>query len=81
MKTRIEKWEQEHAKAFVVNGQNLTECVAEQWETHRLGGEKAEQEGVSEPHLGRGEMVTSEQPSCRQGPGLAAEGVAHGSSF
>lgn len=37
-------WEQEHAKAFVVNGQNFMEYVTEQWELHRLEKEKAKQE-------------------------------------
>uniref|UniRef100_A0A8D0WZ82 Protein regulator of cytokinesis 1 n=1 Tax=Sus scrofa TaxID=9823 RepID=A0A8D0WZ82_PIG len=44
LKTQIEMWEQEHAKAFVVNGQNFMEYVTEQWELHRLEKEKAKQE-------------------------------------
>ncbi|KAM9067649.1 protein regulator of cytokinesis 1 isoform X3 [Sarcophilus harrisii] len=44
LKTRIEQWEQEHSKAFVVNGQKFMEYVTEQWETHRLEKEKAKQE-------------------------------------
>lgn len=81
MKTQIEMWEQEHAKAFVVNGQNFMEYVTEQWELHRLEKEKAKQERVSESYLGRGKIVMCEQSSCCQGLGLAAEVVAHGSSF
>uniref|UniRef100_A0A8C3WVR2 Protein regulator of cytokinesis 1 n=1 Tax=Catagonus wagneri TaxID=51154 RepID=A0A8C3WVR2_9CETA len=44
LKTRIEMWEQEHAKAFVVNGQKFMEYVSEQWEIHRLEKERAKQE-------------------------------------
>ncbi|XP_074151282.1 protein regulator of cytokinesis 1 isoform X5 [Sminthopsis crassicaudata] len=44
LKTRIEQWEQEHSKAFVVNGQKFMEYVMEQWEMHRLEKEKAKQE-------------------------------------
>lgn len=47
MKARIELWEQEHSKAFVVNGQKFMEYVAEQWEMHRLEKERAKQERVS----------------------------------
>ncbi|XP_043835933.1 LOW QUALITY PROTEIN: protein regulator of cytokinesis 1 [Dromiciops gliroides] len=44
LKARIELWEQEHSKAFVVNGQKFMEYVMEQWEMHRLEKEKAKQE-------------------------------------
>ncbi|XP_020821090.1 protein regulator of cytokinesis 1 isoform X3 [Phascolarctos cinereus] len=44
LKARIELWEQEHSKAFVVNGQKFMEYVREQWEMHRLEKEKAKQE-------------------------------------
>ncbi|XP_036590881.1 protein regulator of cytokinesis 1 isoform X2 [Trichosurus vulpecula] len=44
LKARIELWEQEHSKAFVVNGQKFMEYVMEQWELHRLEKEKAKQE-------------------------------------
>ncbi|XP_072474738.1 protein regulator of cytokinesis 1 isoform X2 [Notamacropus eugenii] len=44
LKTRIELWEQEHSKAFEVNGQKFMEYVMEQWEMHRLEKEKAKQE-------------------------------------
>ncbi|XP_006867199.1 PREDICTED: protein regulator of cytokinesis 1 [Chrysochloris asiatica] len=44
LKVRIEMWEQEHSKAFVVNGQKFMEYVIEQWEMHRLEKEKAKQE-------------------------------------
>lgn len=37
-------WEQEHSKAFVVNGQKFMEYVTEQWELHRLEKERAKQE-------------------------------------
>lgn len=47
LKARIELWEQEHSKAFVVNGQKFMEYVAEQWEMHRLEKERAKQERVS----------------------------------
>lgn len=46
---QIETWEQEHSKAFVVNGQKFMEYVAEQWEMHRLEKERAKQERVSGP--------------------------------
>lgn len=55
-------WEQEHSKAFVVNGQKFMEYVTEQWEMHRLEKERAKQERVSEPSLGGGEDSMSEQP-------------------
>lgn len=54
MKARIEMFEQEHSKAFVVNGQKFMEYVAEQWETHRLEKERAKQERVSEQFGKRG---------------------------
>ncbi|XP_037365799.1 protein regulator of cytokinesis 1 isoform X2 [Talpa occidentalis] len=44
LKAQIEKWEQEHSKAFVVNGQKFMEYVTEQWELHRLEKERAKQE-------------------------------------
>ncbi|XP_033044823.1 protein regulator of cytokinesis 1 isoform X3 [Trachypithecus francoisi] len=44
LKARIELWEQEHSKAFMVNGQKFMEYVAEQWEMHRLEKERARQE-------------------------------------
>ncbi|XP_060035440.1 protein regulator of cytokinesis 1 isoform X3 [Erinaceus europaeus] len=44
LKTRIEMWEQEHSKAFVVNGQRFADYVAEQWELHRLEKERVKQE-------------------------------------
>ncbi|XP_016072619.1 PREDICTED: protein regulator of cytokinesis 1 [Miniopterus natalensis] len=44
LKARIEMWEQEHSKAFVVNGQKFMEYVTEQWELHRLEKERAKQE-------------------------------------
>ncbi|XP_068954747.1 protein regulator of cytokinesis 1 isoform X7 [Petaurus breviceps papuanus] len=44
LKAQIELWEQEHSKAFVVNGQKFMEYVMEQWEMHRLEKEKAKQE-------------------------------------
>ncbi|XP_074090155.1 protein regulator of cytokinesis 1 isoform X2 [Macrotis lagotis] len=44
LKARIELWEQEQSKTFVVNGQNFMEYVMEQWELHRLEKEKAKQE-------------------------------------
>ncbi|XP_047289253.1 protein regulator of cytokinesis 1 isoform X11 [Homo sapiens] len=44
LKARIELWEQEHSKAFMVNGQKFMEYVAEQWEMHRLEKERAKQE-------------------------------------
>uniref|UniRef100_A0A8C0RWB0 Protein regulator of cytokinesis 1 n=1 Tax=Canis lupus familiaris TaxID=9615 RepID=A0A8C0RWB0_CANLF len=44
LKARIETWEQEHSKAFVVNGQKFMEYVMEQWEMHRLEKERAKQE-------------------------------------
>ncbi|XP_006152887.1 protein regulator of cytokinesis 1 isoform X2 [Tupaia chinensis] len=46
LKAQIEMWEQEHAQAFVVNGQKFMEYVAEQWEMHRLEKERAKQERV-----------------------------------
>lgn len=55
MKARIEMWEREQSKAFVVNGQKFMEYVAEQWEMHQLEKERAKQERVSEPNLGIGE--------------------------
>lgn len=48
-------WEQEHSKAFVVNGQKFMEYVTEQWELHRLEKERAKQERVSESSWGRQE--------------------------
>ncbi|KAM7048588.1 protein regulator of cytokinesis 1 isoform 5-T5 [Molossus nigricans] len=44
LKAQIEMWEQEHSKAFVVNGQKFMEYVTEQWEMHRLEKERARQE-------------------------------------
>ncbi|XP_057350849.1 protein regulator of cytokinesis 1 isoform X3 [Manis pentadactyla] len=44
LKARIDMFEQEHSKAFVVNGQKFMEYVTEQWETHRLEKERAKQE-------------------------------------
>nr|XP_012319246.1 protein regulator of cytokinesis 1 isoform X2 [Aotus nancymaae] len=44
LKAQIELWEQEHSKAFLVNGQKFMEYVAEQWEMHRLEKERARQE-------------------------------------
>ncbi|XP_053437881.1 protein regulator of cytokinesis 1 isoform X3 [Nycticebus coucang] len=44
LKAQIEMWEQEHSKAFVVNGQKFMEYVTEQWEMHRLEKERAKQE-------------------------------------
>ncbi|XP_054433575.1 protein regulator of cytokinesis 1 isoform X1 [Pteronotus mesoamericanus] len=44
LKAQIEVWEQEHSKAFVVNGQKFLEYVAEQWEMYRLEKERAKQE-------------------------------------
>ncbi|OWK09059.1 PRC1 [Cervus elaphus hippelaphus] len=44
LKARIEIWEQEHSKAFVVNGQKFMQYVTEQWEMHRLEKERAKQE-------------------------------------
>ncbi|KAI4535505.1 hypothetical protein MG293_014731 [Ovis ammon polii] len=44
LKARIEMWEREHSKAFVVNGQKFMEYVTEQWEMHRLEKERAKQE-------------------------------------
>lgn len=49
MKAQIEKWEREHSKALVVNGQKFMEHVTEQWEIHRLEKEWVKQERVSEP--------------------------------
>ena len=54
LKAQIEKWEQEHSKAFVVNGQKFMEHVTEQWEMHRLEKEWVKQERVSEPIWKRG---------------------------
>lgn len=54
LKAQIEMWEQEHSKAFVVNGQKFMEYVAEQWEMYRLEKERAKQERVRGPSLGRG---------------------------
>ncbi|XP_073655964.1 protein regulator of cytokinesis 1 isoform X3 [Tursiops truncatus] len=47
LKARIEMWEQEHSKAFVVNGQKFMEYVTEQWEMHRLEKERAKQERLN----------------------------------
>ncbi|KAM5292892.1 protein regulator of cytokinesis 1 isoform 3-T3 [Ctenodactylus gundi] len=44
LKARIEMWEQEQSKEFMVNGQKFMEYVTEQWETHRLDKERAKQE-------------------------------------
>lgn len=66
LKARIEMWEQEHSKAFVVNGQKFMEYVTEQWEMHRLEKERAKQERVSEPDLGsREEQWASSPESAR----------------
>ncbi|KAH0620142.1 hypothetical protein JD844_014775 [Phrynosoma platyrhinos] len=41
---RVERWEQEHGTAFLVNGQPFLEYVAEQWRLHHLEKEKERQE-------------------------------------
>uniref|UniRef100_A0A2I2ZGQ3 Protein regulator of cytokinesis 1 n=1 Tax=Gorilla gorilla gorilla TaxID=9595 RepID=A0A2I2ZGQ3_GORGO len=61
LKARIELWEQEHSKAFMVNGQKFMEYVAEQWEMHRLEKERAKQERVT-------------HSLCR-GPGFVEQGL------
>lgn len=54
LKAQIEMWEQKHLTAFVVHGQKFMEYVTEQREMHRLEKERAKQERVREPSLGRG---------------------------
>uniref|UniRef100_A0A2K5QGF5 Protein regulator of cytokinesis 1 n=1 Tax=Cebus imitator TaxID=2715852 RepID=A0A2K5QGF5_CEBIM len=44
LKAQTELWEQEHSKAFLVNGQKFTEYVAEQWEMRQLERERDRQE-------------------------------------
>uniref|UniRef100_A0A8C4LD78 Protein regulator of cytokinesis 1 n=1 Tax=Equus asinus TaxID=9793 RepID=A0A8C4LD78_EQUAS len=63
LKARIDMWEQEHSKAFVVNGQKFMEYVTEQWEMHRLEKERAKQERVSEHNLRRGEDNNVSSPA------------------
>ncbi|KAM9067651.1 protein regulator of cytokinesis 1 isoform 5-T5 [Sarcophilus harrisii] len=62
LKTRIEQWEQEHSKAFVVNGQKFMEYVTEQWETHRLEKEKAKQERLKKTQQTETEMLYGSTP-------------------
>lgn len=71
LKVQIDLWEQEHAKAFEVNGQKFVEYVTEQWEMHQLEKERAKQERVSEPSLGRGGggKVSSQTASARGSSG------------
>lgn len=66
-------WEQEHSKAFVVNGQKFMEYVTEQWEMHRLEKERAKQERVSEHSVGRGHNGNVSSPGSLPGMGVAEE--------
>uniref|UniRef100_A0A452S2F0 Protein regulator of cytokinesis 1 n=1 Tax=Ursus americanus TaxID=9643 RepID=A0A452S2F0_URSAM len=70
LKARIEMWEQEHSKAFVVNGQKFMEYVTEQWEMHRLEKERAKQERVSEHSVGRGHHGNVSSPGSLPGMGV-----------
>lgn len=75
LKVQIDLWEQEHAKAFEVNGQKFVEYVMEQWEMHQLEKERAKQERVSEPSLGRtGGGKASSQSASAQGSSVQRPG-------
>ncbi|XP_068847326.1 protein regulator of cytokinesis 1 isoform X4 [Capricornis sumatraensis] len=72
LKARIEMWEGEHSKAFVVNGQKFMEYVTEQWEMHRLEKERAKQERqLKNKKQTETEMLygsTPRTPNKRRGP-------------
>ncbi|XP_012588181.1 PREDICTED: protein regulator of cytokinesis 1 isoform X4 [Condylura cristata] len=72
LKAQIEKWEQEHSKAFVVNGQKFMAYVTEQWELHRLEKERAKQERqLKNKQQTETEMLygsTPRTPGKRRGP-------------
>ncbi|KAG5198042.1 hypothetical protein JEQ12_007732 [Ovis aries] len=72
LKARIEMWEREHSKAFVVNGQKFMEYVTEQWEMHRLEKERAKQERqLKNKKQTETEMLygsTPRTPNKRRGP-------------
>lgn len=40
LKAKIDAWEQEHGKAFLVNGQKFLEYVQQQWDQHHAEKEK-----------------------------------------
>ncbi|XP_022419704.1 protein regulator of cytokinesis 1 isoform X2 [Delphinapterus leucas] len=62
LKARIEMWEQEHSKAFVVNGQKFMEYVTEQWEMHRLEKERAKQERLNTTTVSNATVNSSIRP-------------------
>lgn len=78
LRVQIERWEQEHAAAFVVNGQRFMEYVAEQWAAHRLEKERAKQERqLKNRKQTETEMLfgsTPRTPSKRRGPAPATPG-------
>ncbi|KAF3818049.1 hypothetical protein GH733_014921 [Mirounga leonina] len=63
LKARIEMWEQEHSKAFVVNGQKFMEYVMEQWEMHRLEKERAKQERLNTTTMSNATANSSIRPA------------------
>ncbi|KAM9739830.1 LOW QUALITY PROTEIN: protein regulator of cytokinesis 1-like [Dama dama] len=71
LKARIEMWEQEHSKAFVVNGQKFMEYVTEQWEMHRLEKERAKQEQQLKNKQTETEMLYGSAPTPNKRRGLA----------
>ncbi|XP_069416433.1 protein regulator of cytokinesis 1 isoform X3 [Ovis canadensis] len=62
LKARIEMWEREHSKAFVVNGQKFMEYVTEQWEMHRLEKERAKQERLNTTTMSNATANSSIRP-------------------
>ncbi|XP_053128405.1 protein regulator of cytokinesis 1 isoform X2 [Hemicordylus capensis] len=44
LRGQVERWEEEQAQAFLVNGQRFVEYVAEQWQLHHLEKEREKQE-------------------------------------
>ncbi|XP_012588179.1 PREDICTED: protein regulator of cytokinesis 1 isoform X2 [Condylura cristata] len=80
LKAQIEKWEQEHSKAFVVNGQKFMAYVTEQWELHRLEKERAKQERVSGHNLGSlgaSAALPSSRPRVRPHPDPLSKPASH----
>ncbi|KAM6426221.1 protein regulator of cytokinesis 1 isoform 1-T1 [Liasis olivaceus] len=77
LRVRVELWEQEHTRDFLVNGQRFMEHVAEQWRLHHLEKEKERQERqLKKSRQTEEEMLYGSTPSKRRALGVTTPGKA-----
>ncbi|XP_063170227.1 protein regulator of cytokinesis 1 [Candoia aspera] len=80
LRVRVELWEHQQARDFLVNGQHFMEHVAEQWRLHRLEKEKERQERqLKKSRQTEEEMLygsTPCTPNKRQALGITTPGKA-----